>query len=123
MLAGLLQIVAVQHENEFVAGTHIKPGKWQVGECPLQYVTVMADLDDQHAILGEMFCRLCEDDACGIESVMAAAESRIGNEIARLGGDCAHVHGESLGAKHDDVAGEAWLHGTFTYILYRRPAK
>ena len=48
--------------------------------------------------------------------------SRIADEIARLGGDYAHVHGESLGAKHDDVAGEAWLHGTFQYMLYRQPA-
>lgn len=56
------------------------------------------------------------------QELMAAAEGRIGNEIARLGGDYAHVHGESIGAKHDDVAGEAWLHGTFTYMLYRRTA-
>jgi len=61
-------------------------------------------------------------DRC-YQELMAAAESRIGIEIARLGGDYAHVHGESLGAKHDDVAGEAWLHGTFTYVLYRRPTK
>jgi hypothetical protein len=60
-------------------------------------------------------------DRC-YQELMAGAEGRIGDEIARLGGDYAHVHGESIGAKHDDVAGEAWLHGTFTYMLYRRPA-
>ncbi len=55
------------------------------------------------------------------QELMANAGSRIGDEIARLGGDYAHVHGESMGAKRDDAAGEAWLHGTFTYTLYRRP--
>jgi hypothetical protein len=50
---------------------------------------------------------------------MSAAERRIGDEIARLGGDYAHVHAESIGAKHDDVANEAWLHGVFTYMMYR----
>ena len=37
--------------------------------------------------------------------------------MARLGGDYAHVRSESLGVKHDDVAGEAWLHGVFTYLI------
>ena len=61
-------------------------------------------------------------DRC-YQELMAAAEGRIGHEIGRLGGDYAHVHGESIGAKHDDVAGEAWLHGVFTYMMYRHPAK
>ena len=60
-------------------------------------------------------------DRC-YEELMASATSRIADEIRRLGGDYAHVKGESLGAKHDDVAGEAWLHGTFEYMLYRQPA-
>jgi hypothetical protein len=54
------------------------------------------------------------------QELMANAATRIAEEIRRLGGDYAHVHGESLGAKHDDVAGDAWLHGIFTYMLYRR---
>ena len=57
------------------------------------------------------------------QELMANAGSRIATEMARLGGDYAHVHGESLGAKHDAAAGEAWLHGVFTYMLYRRSAK
>ena len=61
-------------------------------------------------------------DQC-YQELMAAAEGRIADEIDRLGGDYAHVHGESLGAKHDDVAGEAWLHGVFNYLLYRRSAR
>jgi len=61
-------------------------------------------------------------DSCYRE-LMINAGRRIDDEIVRLGGTCAHVHGESIGVKHDDVAGEAWMHGTFTYLLYRRPAK
>ena len=32
-----------------------------------------------------------------------------------------HVHDEAISPKHDDIVGEAWLHGRFTYMLYRRP--
>lgn len=56
-------------------------------------------------------------DSC-YQDLMASAANRVEAEIARLGGRYAHVHGESIGAKHDDVAGEAWLHGTFKYVLY-----
>jgi len=56
-------------------------------------------------------------DSC-YQDLMANAASRVAAETARLGGRYAHVHGESIGAKRDDVAGEAWLHGTFVYVLY-----
>jgi hypothetical protein len=56
-------------------------------------------------------------DTC-YQDLMANAASRIAAETVRLGGVCAHVRGESIGAKRDDVAGETWLHGTFTYVLY-----
>lgn len=59
-------------------------------------------------------------DRCYRE-LMAAAESRLVQEVARLGGDFAHVHDEAIDPKHDDAAGEAWLHGRFSYMLYRRP--
>lgn len=59
-------------------------------------------------------------DRCYRE-LMANAEKRLVQEIARLGGDFAHVHDEAIDVKHDDAAGEAWLHGRFTYVLYRRP--
>ena len=52
--------------------------------------------------------------------LMIQARIRLGQEVARLGGDCAHVLNEYVDSKHDDVAGEAWLHGRFTYMLYRR---
>ena len=61
-------------------------------------------------------------DRC-YQELMANAESRLVQEVARLGGDYAHVHDESIAPKHDDAAGEAWLHGSFTYMLYRRPAE
>jgi hypothetical protein len=58
-------------------------------------------------------------DRCYRE-LMASAERRLLQEAARLGGDYAHVHDEAIAPKHDEVAGEAWLHGRFTYMLYRR---
>ena len=52
--------------------------------------------------------------------LMTGAEARLTQEIARLGGDYAHIHDESIVPKHDAARGESWLHGRFTYILYRR---
>src|SRR5512138_973880 len=53
--------------------------------------------------------------------LMANAEQRLIQEVHRLGGDFAHVHDEAIEPKHDDAAAQAWLHGRFTYMLYRRP--
>lgn len=58
-------------------------------------------------------------DRCYRE-LMATAESRLVQEIARLGGDIAHVHAEEIDPKHDATTGEAWLHGRFRYMMYRR---
>jgi hypothetical protein len=58
----------------------------------------------------------CHDD------LMARARDRLAQEIARLGGDCAHVLEESIDSRHDEVAGEAFLHGRFRYLLLRRAA-
>jgi len=58
-------------------------------------------------------------DRC-YQELMANAESRLIQEVARLGGHYAHVYDESIGTKHDGAAGEAWLHGSFTYMLLRR---
>ena len=60
-------------------------------------------------------------DRC-YQELIANAETRLAQEVARLGGDCAHVNHESVDTRHDDAAGEAWLHGSFSYMLYRRPA-
>jgi hypothetical protein len=59
-------------------------------------------------------------DQCYRE-LMTTAERRLVQEVARLGGHFAHVHDEAIDPKHDDAAGEAWLHGRFSYMLYRRP--
>ena len=53
------------------------------------------------------------------EDLMAQVRNRLEQEIARLGGDYAHVLDESVESKHDVVTGEAWLHGSFIYMLYR----
>ena len=53
--------------------------------------------------------------------LMARTEARLTQEIARLGGDFAHVHDEVIVPKHDAATGLSWLHGRFTYMLYRRP--
>ena len=55
------------------------------------------------------------------KDLMAQARVRLEQEIMRLGGNCAHVLDESVDSRHDDVTGESWLHGTFTYMLYRQP--
>ena len=53
------------------------------------------------------------------EDVMHRVQTRLEQEVARLQGNYAHVLAESVDSVHDDVAGEAWLHGRFTYMLYR----
>ena len=58
-------------------------------------------------------------DECYRE-LMANVESRVVQEVARLGGHYAHMYDEVISPKHDDVTGETWLHGTFRYMLYRR---
>jgi hypothetical protein len=50
---------------------------------------------------------------------MDRIDARIGQEIARLGGDYAHVRGETIEPRHDDRTGEAWRYGRFDYELYR----
>jgi hypothetical protein len=61
-------------------------------------------------------------DQCYAE-LMANAEHRLVQEVTRLGGQFAHVHDEAIDPKHDDAAGETWLHGRFSYTLYRRPPR
>jgi hypothetical protein len=57
-------------------------------------------------------------DRCYRE-LMTNAEERLTQEVGRLGGDFAHVHDEAIDPRHDDAAGQAWLHGRFDYMLYR----
>ena len=55
----------------------------------------------------------CYDD------LMANASERIGQEVLRLHGSCAHVVDEHIEPKVSYERGEAWLAGTFTFVLYR----
>jgi hypothetical protein len=57
-------------------------------------------------------------DRC-LADLMTKTQTRLEQEIVRLGGRYAHILSESIDTRHDDVAGEAWLHGRFTYMLYR----
>jgi hypothetical protein len=52
------------------------------------------------------------------EELMAQARTRLTQEVTRLGGRYAHVLDESIDSRHDEVSGETWLHGRFTYMLY-----
>ena len=55
------------------------------------------------------------------QQLMAETTHRLEQEIARLGGDYAHVLSESIEPRHDETTGEAWLHGAFIYTLFREP--
>jgi hypothetical protein len=61
-------------------------------------------------------------DRC-YEDLMAEARARLEQEVVRLGGNYAHVLDESVDSRRDDVTGESWLHGCFTYLLYRNANK
>ena len=52
--------------------------------------------------------------------LVTATAARLNQKIDRLGGDFAHVHDESIAPRHSPATGESWLHGRFTYRLYRR---
>jgi len=54
------------------------------------------------------------------DSLMREARERLDQEIARLGGHYAHVLRETIDERHNDAVGEAWLHGRFDYMLFRR---
>jgi hypothetical protein len=51
--------------------------------------------------------------------LVAETGRRVQQEIERLGGRYARIVDESIDVRHDDATSEAWLHGRFTYRLYR----
>lgn len=59
-------------------------------------------------------------DRC-YEDLMTQARTRLGQETVRLGGNYAHVLNETVESHHNGATGESWLHGRFTYMLYRQP--
>ena len=54
------------------------------------------------------------------QDLMANAQIRLEQEINRLGGAYAHVLNESVDSRHDEATSVAWLHGSFSYMLYGR---
>jgi len=58
-------------------------------------------------------------DRC-YDDLMTQTRARLEQEVVRLEGHYAHVLDESVDSRHDDASGETWLHGRFTYVLYRR---
>ena len=60
-------------------------------------------------------------DSCFAE-LMGQARIRLEQEVRRLGGLYAHVLSESIDTRRNDATGEAWLHGTFAYVLLGRAA-
>jgi hypothetical protein len=56
------------------------------------------------------------------EDLMQRVRARLEQEVARLGGDYAHVLRETIAPRHDDRTNEAWMYGCFDYELYRRGA-
>ena len=55
--------------------------------------------------------------------LMTQARARLTQEVARLGGDYAHVGEELIAPRHDAALGEGWLYGRFKYVLYRDPER
>ncbi|HYU79418.1 MAG TPA: hypothetical protein VEK56_10565 [Vicinamibacterales bacterium] len=54
------------------------------------------------------------------DDLMTRLEDCLRQEVARLGGNYAHVLEESIDSRRDDSTGEQWLHGRLNYSLQRR---
>ena len=52
--------------------------------------------------------------------LMKQVSARLKQEVHRLGGNYAHVLSESIDSRHNAITNEAWLHGSFTYVVYRQ---
>ena len=61
-------------------------------------------------------------DTCYCD-LMEKTRARIEQEVARLHGDYARVVDEAIEPRRDEVKGEAWLRGRFSYVLYRQRTK
>ncbi|HLH30501.1 MAG TPA: hypothetical protein VKY31_04825 [Terriglobia bacterium] len=53
------------------------------------------------------------------DTLMENTRLRLEQEVKRLGGDYAHVLDEHIDSRRDEAKGESWLHGRFSYVLYR----
>jgi hypothetical protein len=81
-----------------------------LGEHVVEAVSMRVKSDLAHR--SELWDRCYRD-------LMARSEERLHQEMSRLGGDCVHVLEESVDTRRDDLTGEAWLHGRFSYLLLR----
>lgn len=79
------------------------------GECMVEADSPPVALDAPH----EHFWQEC---SAALES---AAITRIEQELHRQGGCSAHVLDEQIQPKTDYSAGTTWLHGRYTYVMYR----
>ncbi len=57
------------------------------------------------------------------EDLMSRVRVRLEQEVQRLGGNYAHVLDETVDSRHNDATNKSWLHGCFTYMLYRQAKK
>src|SRR5579859_1654888 len=73
------------------------------------------------SVLGNLAHRNELWDRC-YQNLMMQVQALLKHEVPRLGGSYAHVLKESVESRHNDAAGEAYLYGQFTYMLYRRTA-
>jgi hypothetical protein len=55
--------------------------------------------------------------------LMTNASMRLEQEVRRRNGHYAHVLSESVATRRNDALGEAWLHGTFAYVLLADPRR
>jgi len=53
------------------------------------------------------------------DKLMEHTKLRLEQEVKRLGGSYAHVIDEHVDSRRDDASGQSWLHGRFSYVLYR----
>jgi hypothetical protein len=53
------------------------------------------------------------------EDLIVQARARLEQEVFTLGGNYAHVLNESIESRHNYGTGESWLHGWYSFILYR----
>ncbi len=57
------------------------------------------------------------------EDLMSKVRAAGAGSLTRLGGNFAHVLDETVDSRHNDATNESWLHGCFTYMLYRPSQK
>ena len=61
-------------------------------------------------------------DQC-YRDLMTQVNARLEQEVARLGGDYAHVRTETVDTRRNEATGEAWLHGRVGYALLNAGAR